>query len=86
LDTRVGAVSGGEADRLALARALVAVPHTDLVVLDEPTAHLDVPTARQVLAGLSRTLAGRTLVHVTHRPEEAVGADLVIQVTAGRVA
>ncbi|MET0235858.1 MAG: thiol reductant ABC exporter subunit CydD [Kibdelosporangium sp.] len=86
LDSLVGMVSGGEADRLALARALVAAPHADLVVLDEPTAHLDVPTAKAVLAGLSTSLAGRTLVHVTHRPEEAAAADLVIRVDAGRVA
>jgi ATP-binding cassette subfamily C protein CydCD len=86
LDDRVGAVSGGEADRLALARALVAAPHADLVVLDEPTAHLDVPTAKTVLAGLAATLRGRTLVHVTHRPEEAAEADMVIRVAQGRVA
>jgi ATP-binding cassette subfamily C protein CydCD len=86
LDQLVGMVSGGEADRLALARALVAVPNADLVVLDEPTAHLDVPTAKTVLAGLSAQLKGRTLVHVTHRPEEAASADLVIRVEQGRVA
>jgi ATP-binding cassette subfamily C protein CydCD len=86
LDSVVGMVSGGEADRLALARALVAARHADLVVLDEPTAHLDVTTAKAVLAGLSTSLAGRTLVHVTHRPEEAAAADLVIRVDAGRVA
>jgi ATP-binding cassette, subfamily C, bacterial CydCD len=85
LDSLVGMVSGGEADRLALARALVVAPHADLVVLDEPTAHLDVPTAKAVLAGLATKLAGRTLVHVTHRPEEAAEADLVIRVDAGRV-
>ncbi|TCO64517.1 thiol reductant ABC exporter subunit CydD [Actinocrispum wychmicini] len=86
LGERVGPVSGGEADRLALARALVAVPHSDLVVLDEPTAHLDVGTARTVLAGLAESLRGRTLIHVTHRPEEAVEADMVIRVAQGRVA
>jgi ATP-binding cassette subfamily C protein CydCD len=86
LGSLVGMVSGGEADRLALARALVAARHADLVVLDEPTAHLDVTTAKAVLAGLSTSLAGRTLVHVTHRPEEAAAADLVIRVDAGRVA
>jgi ATP-binding cassette subfamily C protein CydCD len=86
LDSLVGMISGGEADRLALARALVAAPNADLVVLDEPTAHLDVPTAKTVLAGLSESLAGRTLVHVTHRPEEAAAADLIVRVSAGRVA
>lgn len=86
LDDQVGLVSGGEADRLALARAIVAVPHSDLVVLDEPTAHLDVPTARTVLTSLAESLDGRTLVHVTHRPEEAAKADMVIHIDQGRVA
>ncbi|GAB3914158.1 hypothetical protein GCM10029964_124970 [Kibdelosporangium lantanae] len=86
LDDQVGTVSGGEAERLALARALVAVPHADLVVLDEPTANLDVPTARRVLAGLDEARQGRTLIHVTHRPEEAAEADIVLTVTGGQVA
>nr|CEL16180.1 Transport ATP-binding protein CydCD [Kibdelosporangium sp. MJ126-NF4]CTQ94105.1 Transport ATP-binding protein CydCD [Kibdelosporangium sp. MJ126-NF4] len=86
LDSLVGMVSGGEAERLALARALLAAPDADVVILDEPTAHLDVPTARVVLDGLAKRLKGRTLVHVTHRPDEAAVADLVVRVDAGRVA
>ncbi|ONI73447.1 thiol reductant ABC exporter subunit CydD [Actinosynnema sp. ALI-1.44] len=86
LDSLVGMVSGGEAERLALARALVAAPEADIVILDEPTAHLDVPTARTVLTDLAAKLKGRTLVHVTHRPEEAAAADMVVRVDAGRVA
>ncbi|MCP2164368.1 ATP-binding cassette, subfamily C, CydCD [Goodfellowiella coeruleoviolacea] len=89
LDTLVGtggaAVSGGEAHRLALARALVAAPRADLVLLDEPTAHLDVPTADAVLDRLRGALAGRTVIHVTHRPAEAADADLVLEVVSGRV-
>ncbi|HWC79877.1 MAG TPA: thiol reductant ABC exporter subunit CydD [Pseudonocardiaceae bacterium] len=77
-------VSGGEAARLALARALLRAPRAGLVLLDEPTAHLDVPTARKVLAALDTALAGRTVLHVTHRPEEAADADLVIRVADGR--
>jgi ATP-binding cassette subfamily C protein CydCD len=83
LDTRLdaggSAASGGEAQRIALARALLAAPNADLVLLDEPTAHLDVLTAKQVLAGIRETLAGRTVVHVTHRPEEAAESDIVIE-------
>ncbi|GDY31196.1 thiol reductant ABC exporter subunit CydD [Gandjariella thermophila] len=86
LDVRLGtggaAISGGEAQRLALARALLAAEHADLVLLDEPTAHLDEPTARALLDRLRTVLAGRTVVHVTHRPEEAAGADLVIDLRA----
>ena len=76
-------LSGGQAQRLALARALLAV--ADLVLLDEPTAHLDEPTARKIRDNLREALAGRTVVHVTHHPEEAAGADVVLEVRDGRV-
>jgi thiol reductant ABC exporter CydD subunit/thiol reductant ABC exporter CydC subunit len=78
-------LSGGQAGRLALARALVAAPHSDLVLLDEPTAHLDETTARAVRSSLRRELAGRTVVHVTHHPAEVAGADVVLDVSGGRV-
>ncbi|QFZ23944.1 thiol reductant ABC exporter subunit CydC [Saccharothrix syringae] len=86
LDTAIGPtlLSGGEAQRVALARALLH--DADLVLLDEPTAHLDEPTARALLARLDDVLADRAVVHVTHRPEEADRADLVLEVDAGRVA
>ncbi|WP_233576491.1 thiol reductant ABC exporter subunit CydD [Saccharopolyspora rhizosphaerae] len=87
LDTPVGSgsaeLSGGEAQRLALARALLA--DADLVLLDEPTAHLDTATADAVLHRLRDRLRGRTVVHVTHRPSEAAGADLVLRVDDGTV-
>ncbi|WP_167176747.1 thiol reductant ABC exporter subunit CydD [Saccharomonospora amisosensis] len=79
-------LSGGQARRVALARALLAADGADLVLLDEPTAHLDEPTAREVLANLADLLAGKTVVHVTHRQEEAAFADLVLEVRAGNVA
>ncbi|MFD4641619.1 thiol reductant ABC exporter subunit CydD [Lentzea sp. NPDC058436] len=76
LDTviRPDQVSGGEAQRLALARALLH--DADVVLLDEPTAHLDEPTARRLLAQLRQD--GRTVLHITHRPDEAARADLVL--------
>ncbi|MDX8032224.1 thiol reductant ABC exporter subunit CydD [Lentzea sp. BCCO 10_0856] len=76
LDTviRPDQVSGGEAQRLALARALLH--DADVVLLDEPTAHLDEPTARTLLDQLRRD--GRTILHITHRPDEAARADLVL--------
>jgi ATP-binding cassette subfamily C protein CydCD len=73
LDDDPTTASGGEAQRIALARALLA--DADLLLLDEPTAHLDEPTARRILT----SLRGRTVVHVTHRPEEAARADAVLE-------
>lgn len=78
-------LSGGQAQRVALARALLGAPSAGLVLLDEPTAHLDEPTALVVRANLREALAGRTVVHVTHRAEEAAGADVVLEVRDGRV-
>ena len=79
LDTVLGSggrgVSGGQRTRLGIARALLS--GRPVVLLDEPVAHLDPPTARSVVADLTR-VAGtseppRTLVMVTHRDE---GVDL----------
>ncbi|HJQ45982.1 MAG TPA: thiol reductant ABC exporter subunit CydD [Amycolatopsis sp.] len=85
LDTMLGSagtgLSGGQAQRLALARALLS--DADLLLLDEPTAHLDEATARKIRDTLRET--GRTVVHVTHHPEEAAGADVVLEVREGRV-
>ncbi|MGW5715545.1 thiol reductant ABC exporter subunit CydC [Amycolatopsis sp. NPDC003865] len=78
-------LSGGQAQRVALARALLGAPGAGLVLLDEPTSHLDEPTAHLVRAHLREALAGRTVVHVTHRAEEADDADLVLEVRDGRV-
>ncbi|MHA6797851.1 thiol reductant ABC exporter subunit CydD [Bounagaea algeriensis] len=89
LDALVGAdglaVSGGEARRLALARALL-VDDAALVLLDEPTAHVDDATADTVVTGLRRALRDRTVVHVTHRWAETEHADVVLGVADGQVA
>ncbi|MBA8827534.1 ATP-binding cassette subfamily C protein CydCD [Saccharopolyspora lacisalsi] len=88
LGTQVGTggttLSGGEAQRLALARSLL-VAEAGLVLLDEPTAHLDVETSEALLPRLSEALAGKTVVHVTHRWSEAEHADLVLRVENGEV-
>ncbi len=69
LDTRIAEdghpLSGGERARLALARALLAP--APVLLLDEPTAHLDPRGEAELLARLVRPLRGRTVVLVTHR-------------------
>lgn len=70
LDTQVGetgsAVSGGEARRIALARALVS--ETPILLLDEPTEGLDGAIEQTVIERLNRRLQGTSLLVVTHRP------------------
>ncbi|QUG99519.1 thiol reductant ABC exporter subunit CydD [Saccharopolyspora erythraea] len=78
------ALSGGEAQRVALARALLA-RDAELVLLDEPTAHLDVPTSEALLERLHEAFRGRTVVHVTHRWAETDHADIVLRVEGGEV-
>ncbi|GAA2015756.1 thiol reductant ABC exporter subunit CydC [Nakamurella flavida] len=77
LDTPVGsggaALSGGERRRLAAARALLA--DRGVVLLDEPTAHLDPPTARALIRDLRTALAGRVVVCVTHDDDVAAPGD-----------
>jgi ATP-binding cassette subfamily C protein CydC len=60
-----GRLSGGERQRLALARTLLA--RFDVVVLDEPTEHLDEATAAALLQDLLATAGRRTILLITHR-------------------
>lgn len=79
-----GALSGGEAQRVALARALLR-EDAEMLLLDEPTAHLDVETSEALLTRLRRELRGTTVVHVTHRWSETEYADVVLRVQDGGV-
>ncbi|HEV2638765.1 MAG TPA: thiol reductant ABC exporter subunit CydC [Actinocrinis sp.] len=66
LGRRAGAVSGGQARRIALARAILR--DAPVVLLDEPTEHLDPETEQIITEALRAWLPGRTVLLVTHRP------------------
>ncbi|RYY85788.1 MAG: ATP-binding cassette domain-containing protein, partial [Comamonadaceae bacterium] len=74
-------LSGGEAVRLALAR-LAVQPHADLLLVDEPTAHLDSETATRVTDALMVLAEGRTLIVATHDPVLAARMDRVVSLDA----
>ncbi len=76
-------LSGGERQRLAIARALLQ--DAPLLLLDEPTAHLDTVTERQVLAAIETLMAGRTTLRISHRLVGMEAMDEILVLQAGRV-
>ncbi len=88
LDTVVGSrghrFSGGEKQRLAIARTLLRNPR--VLVLDEATSALDNETEREVQAALDRLMEGRTTLTIAHRLSTIRDADQIAVLAAGRVA
>jgi len=80
---RGSALSAGERQRIAIARALVADP--SVLVLDEPTAALDPASERKVAEELDRLMRGRTTIVITHRMALAASADRVLLVDNGGI-
>jgi ATP-binding cassette, subfamily C, bacterial CydC len=82
LDTPVGEdgreLSGGERQRLVLARALLA--DAPVLVLDEPTAHLDPATARDLVRDVFDAAGDRSVLLITHRPEGLDRVDEIIRI------
>ncbi|ALV40134.1 ABC transporter [Pseudarthrobacter sulfonivorans] len=84
LDTRIGPggsfLSGGERQRLAVARTLLT--GAEVILLDEPTAHLDAQSGREMLADLRAGLKDRTVVMVTHNPADIQPDDARLELSA----
>jgi ATP-binding cassette, subfamily B, bacterial len=80
---RGGRLSAGQRQLVALARVLLADPA--VVLLDEATSSLDIPSERAVQAGLEQVLAGRTALIIAHRLSTVLIADRVLVVSDGRI-
>jgi ATP-binding cassette, subfamily C, bacterial CydD len=83
LAERALSLSAGQRQRIALARAFLR--DAPLVLLDEPTAHLDQATARQILAVIEALTAGRTVLLVSHREYGPIRPTRVLRLDQGRL-
>jgi ATP-binding cassette, subfamily C, bacterial CydC len=86
-DTPVGEdgreLSGGQRQRIGVARALLT--RAPVLVLDEPTAHLDDATAEALVHGVLAAAGDRSVLLITHRPEGIDRVDEVVALSAGRI-
>ena len=87
LRTRLGeqglGLSGGQAQRVSLARAFLA--DRPLLILDEPTSQVDLDSEAQIVEAIDRLAQGRTVLTVSHRAGALTTADRIVRVADGRV-
>ena len=80
---RGGRVSGGQAQRIAIARAIAK--NAPVVLLDEPTSALDGNTGAAVMSTLASLAEGKTVLHVSHQTETLTGCDRIMRLEEGRL-
>ena len=80
---RGGNLSGGQAQRIAIARAIAK--DAPVVLLDEPTSALDGETAEALLRAMDRLTEGKTVIHVTHREETVRNYDRILVLKEGKL-
>ena len=80
---RGGKVSGGQAQRIAIARAIAK--NAPVILLDEPTSALDSDTGAAVIAALASLTKSKTVLHVSHRLETLAGYNRILHLEGGRL-
>ena len=87
IDTYVGErgtnVSGGQAQRIAIARAIAK--NAPVILLDEPTSALDDKTMDSLMTALDVLTEGKTVIHVTHRKETVQNYDRIMVLEGGKL-
>ena len=87
LDTNVGErggqVSGGQAQRIQIARALCK--DAPIILLDEPVSALDKDTKHSILNALNKLMEGKTVIHVTHHPETLDSSYTIYRMEGGKL-
>lgn len=83
LGDRANELSGGQAQRIAIARAVCK--NSEIILLDEPTSALDHETSQSVLEALKRSTEGKTVIHVTHQQSHLEKYDSIYRMREGKL-